>query len=68
MSTSQVEVLWIVTSYSVVAGYQRFRGSCFLHNSETLVSYNTTQRHNPEDLDLKRHDRESPKTLSTYPS
>jgi hypothetical protein len=23
--------------------------------SETLVSYNTTQQHNPEDLDLKHH-------------
>jgi hypothetical protein len=27
--------------------------------SETLVSYNTTWRHNPEDLDLKHHCRES---------
>jgi hypothetical protein len=28
--------------------------------SETLVSYrNTTRRHNPEDLDLKRNRRES---------
>jgi hypothetical protein len=30
---------------------------------ETLVPYyNTTRRHNPEDLDLKRHRRESLKT------
>jgi hypothetical protein len=32
--------------------------------SETLVSYhNTKWRHKPEDLDLKRHLREGPKTL-----
>jgi hypothetical protein len=31
--------------------------------SETLVScHNTTQRHNPEDVDLTRHRRESLKT------
>jgi hypothetical protein len=31
--------------------------------SETLVSYhNTTQRHNPQDLDLKHHGRENLKT------
>jgi hypothetical protein len=29
-------------------------------SSETLLSYyNTTQRHNPEDVDLKHHRRES---------
>jgi len=33
--------------------------------SETLVSYNTTRRHNPEDLDLKHH-RESLKTRSHF--
>jgi len=34
-------------------------------SSETLVSYhNTTQRHSPEDLQLKHHLRESLKTLS----
>jgi hypothetical protein len=33
--------------------------------SETFVSYHsTTRRHNPEDLDLKRHRRESLKTSS----
>jgi hypothetical protein len=33
--------------------------------SETLVSYlNTTQHHNPEDLDLKRHHCESLKSCT----
>jgi hypothetical protein len=27
----QVEVFWVVTPYSVVVGYQRFRGPCCLH-------------------------------------
>jgi len=27
----QVEVLWVVTPCSVVIGYQRFRGPCYLH-------------------------------------
>jgi len=46
----QVEVFWVVTSCSVVAGYQRFRGSCCLHlQGVTVVSYhNTTRRHNTE--------------------
>jgi hypothetical protein len=34
-------------------------------SSETLVSYyNTTQRNNPENLDLKHHRRESLETLA----
>jgi hypothetical protein len=36
-------------------------------SSETSVSYhNTTQRHNPEDRDLKHHRHESFKTRSRY--
>jgi hypothetical protein len=27
----QVEFFWVVTQYSVVVGYQRFRGPCCLH-------------------------------------
>jgi hypothetical protein len=27
----QVEVFWVVTPYSVVIGYHRFRGQCCLH-------------------------------------
>jgi hypothetical protein len=57
-----------VTPCNVVVGYQRFRGPCCLQlqgevkmeapwGSETLVSY-----HNPEDLELKHHLRESIKT------
>jgi len=54
-----------VTPCSFVVGYQRFGGPCCPHlqgdvnmkavrSSETLVFYyNTTWRHNPEDLDLK---------------
>jgi hypothetical protein len=37
--------------------------------SETLLSYqDTTRRHNPEDLDLKRHRRESLKTRKRHTS
>jgi len=34
-------------------------------SSETLLSYNTTRCHNPEDLNLKYHSRESLKILSS---
>jgi hypothetical protein len=27
----QVEVFWVVMPYSVVVGYQRFKGPCYLH-------------------------------------
>jgi len=38
--------------------------------SETLVSYNTTLLHYPEDLDLKHHRRESlkPRMISAVQS
>jgi len=51
-----IEVFWIVTSCSVVVGYQNFGGPCCLHLQDevTLVSYHKLiRRHNPEDRDLK---------------
>jgi hypothetical protein len=73
----QIEVFWVVTPCSVV-GYQSFGGLCCLHvlftlkmeavrTSETLVFYyNTTRRHNPEDLDLKYHHGESLRTHNRF--
>jgi hypothetical protein len=52
----QVEVVWVVTSFSVGGRYQRFGGPCCLHlQGGTLVSYHKSiWRHNAEDLDLIR--------------
>jgi len=65
----QVEVLWVVMPCSVVVGYQRFGGPRCLHLQGKLRQrgllklwhpyHNATHRHNPEDLDLKHHRRES---------
>jgi hypothetical protein len=58
-----VEVFWVVTSCSVVEGYERLRGPRFTLKtkaewaSEALVPY-----HNPEDLTLNHNCRESLKT------
>jgi hypothetical protein len=41
----QVKVFWVVMVCSVVVGYQHFRSPC--------CPQNTTQCHNPEDLNLK---------------
>jgi len=56
----QVEIFWIVTLYSAVVQYQRFKGPSFkmkmqaAWNCEILVSYHsTTWNQNPQDLDLK---------------
>jgi len=50
-----VEFLWVVTSWTIVVGYQRFRGPCCFHlQGETFVSYHsTTRRRNPECFDVK---------------
>jgi hypothetical protein len=61
----QVEVLWVVTMCSVIAGWclhlqGEERGNMDLRN---LMSYNnTTRHHNTEDLNLKYDRLESLKT------
>jgi hypothetical protein len=59
----QVEVLRVVTPYSVVVRYQRFTLKMeAAWTSEALVSHNTTRCHKPEDLDLKHDCHESLRT------
>jgi hypothetical protein len=57
----QIELFWIVTPCIVVVGYQHFILKMeAATSSETWVSHhNTTQRHNPELLDLNLHSREN---------
>jgi hypothetical protein len=66
----EVEVFWVVTPRSVVAGYQCFRtpGCLNFHPKDRGIMYlwnvgisyhNTTRRHNPEDIDMKHHRHES---------
>jgi len=44
-----VEVLWVVTPYSTVTGYQHLGGTLCLHLHPT--THIITQCHNPEDYD-----------------
>jgi hypothetical protein len=53
----QVEAFWVLTTCSVVVGYQCFRGPCCLHlqawTCEMFVFYHDIIQHqNPEDFDL----------------
>jgi hypothetical protein len=69
-SVVQVEVFWVVTQCSVAVGYHQFgRSYCFHLQGEVMMEAarlashrNTTRHHNPADLDLNLHRRESPKT------
>jgi len=38
----QVEVFWVVTPCSVVAGYQRFGGPCCLHLEDEMYAIRIT--------------------------
>jgi hypothetical protein len=48
----QVEVFRVVTSCKCCGRIPTSQRMAAAWSSETLVSYNTTQPHNPEDLDL----------------
>jgi hypothetical protein len=55
----QVKMLWVETACNVATGYQYFGVPCCLHlqseeqqYSKMSVSYNTTQRHNPDNLNV----------------
>jgi hypothetical protein len=57
----QVQVLWVVTLCSLVAGYQRFRGPYCLHlqvevemQAGRFVCYHITRCHNQDKLGLKK--------------
>jgi hypothetical protein len=39
----QVEVFWVMTQCSVVTGYQRFRGTCYLHVQAKMKSALTSE-------------------------
>jgi hypothetical protein len=57
----QVDVFWVVMPCNAVLGYNALKveAAC---TSETSISYITTRRHNPEDLDLNLHRREGLKS------
>jgi hypothetical protein len=62
---TQFQVFRVVTPCGVMVGHHRFRGLCCLHlqgevkmalawTSDTVLFYhNTTEHHNPEDLNFK---------------
>jgi len=74
--TATFEIFWLVTPCCVAIGYHSFGRPCCLHPDDggnmdfrsfgILSHHYTRRRHNPEDLNLNLHRRESLKTSNRY--